>query len=65
MLTFVCDQISHDDPMSIVHDYGREQHDPTPVQLVIGSLSTEHLSNLSFLFGGVGDGNPFSTTLRS
>lgn len=48
--------MSQDDPMSIVHDYGSDQHDPDPYPLVIESLSAERLSNLSFLFGGVGDG---------
>ncbi|TCD63143.1 hypothetical protein EIP91_005902 [Steccherinum ochraceum] len=43
--------IGHDDPMSIIDDWG--PNDPDPIDL--RRLSPSHLSHLSFLFGGVGD----------
>lgn len=40
--------------MSIIHDYGTEEKIPIPLK--IQTFSAERLSNISFLFGGVGDG---------
>lgn len=40
--------------MSIIHDYGTEEKNPIPLK--IQTFSDERLSNISFLFGGVGDG---------
>lgn len=53
-IDLVSGQISHDDPMSIIHDYTTEEKNPIPLK--IQSFSDERLSSLSFLFGGVGDG---------
>ncbi|TCD63146.1 hypothetical protein EIP91_005905 [Steccherinum ochraceum] len=44
--------IGHDEPMSIAEDWGQDRSEP----LKIKSFSQQRLSNLSFLFGGVGDG---------
>ncbi|TCD63142.1 hypothetical protein EIP91_005901 [Steccherinum ochraceum] len=43
--------IGHDNPMSIIDDWGPDVPDPMNLK----SLPPSHLSNLSFLFGGVGD----------
>ena len=44
--------MGHDDPLSIVDDYGPYSVSP----LKLDNLSDEMLSNLAFFFGGVGDG---------
>ncbi|TCD63140.1 hypothetical protein EIP91_005899 [Steccherinum ochraceum] len=49
--------IGHDDPMSIVDDWGPGPDEKDSMNL--NKLSTEQLSRLAFLFGGVGDGRFF------
>lgn len=51
-------QIGHDEPMSIVDDWGPglgENKEP----LKLDKLPIPRLSSLAFLFGGVGDGNVY------
>jgi hypothetical protein len=45
-------QIGQDSPMSLIDDWG--ENDPFPLDL--GSITSEQLSSIAFLFGGVGDG---------
>lgn len=47
--------------MSLFSDWGPESKYP----LKIEQLSTDQLSNISFLFGGIGDGSLLSRTMLS
>ncbi|KAH8101280.1 hypothetical protein BXZ70DRAFT_935376 [Cristinia sonorae] len=47
--------IGHDHPLSIVDDWGDRGHASSKDPLKISHLPEEELSNLAFLFGGVGD----------
>lgn len=51
-------QIGHDDPMSIIDDWGPQRAEKNPLKL--SQLAPSRLSHLAFLFGGVGDGKSCS-----